>query len=157
MGFPGGSVAKNLPANEGDVGSNHGSESGNRLQYSLFFFFPSLFNWRIITLQYNDGFSHTSIWIGQRYTYVPSILNPFPTSLPTLSLSLSTTFGCCQWGSQSLSLQYYPAYPDQCKVHSNTDFDMIKLQNLQALIFPHYHLTLGVVKTLFLVLLTLRV
>ena len=26
-----------------------------------FFFFVSLFNWRIITLQHNDGFRHTSI------------------------------------------------------------------------------------------------
>ena len=40
MGFPGGSVAKNPPANAGDVGSIPGSgrslgeENGNPLQYS---------------------------------------------------------------------------------------------------------------------------
>ena len=40
MGFPGGSVVKNLPANEGDVGSIPGSGrspaegNGNPLQYS---------------------------------------------------------------------------------------------------------------------------
>ena len=40
LGFPGGSVAKNLPANEGDMGSIPGSErspgkgNGNPLQYS---------------------------------------------------------------------------------------------------------------------------
>ena len=44
------------------------------------------FNWKIITLQYCDGFCHTSTWISHRYTCVPPILNPTPTSLPTLSL-----------------------------------------------------------------------
>ena len=40
MGFPGGSVVKNSPANAGDVGwipgleRSPGEESGNRLQYS---------------------------------------------------------------------------------------------------------------------------
>ena len=39
LGFPGGSVAKNLPANEGDMGSIPGSErspgkgNGNPIQY----------------------------------------------------------------------------------------------------------------------------
>ena len=37
------------------------------------------FIWMIITLQYCDGFCHTSTRIGHRYTCVsPSILNPFP-------------------------------------------------------------------------------
>ena len=44
------------------------------------------FNWRIITFQYCDGFCHTSAWIGHRYTYIPPILNPPATSLPTLFL-----------------------------------------------------------------------
>ena len=40
MGFPGGSVVKDLPANSGDVGSipgsgrSHGDGNGNPLQYS---------------------------------------------------------------------------------------------------------------------------
>ena len=40
MGFPGGSVVKNLPGNSGDVGMipelgrSPGEENGNRLQYS---------------------------------------------------------------------------------------------------------------------------
>ena len=42
-----------------------------------------LFNWRIITLQYCDGFCHTSTWISHR---CPPILNPPPTSLLTLPL-----------------------------------------------------------------------
>ena len=43
------------------------------------------FNWRIITLQYCDGFCHTPTWISHRFTY-PPILNPPPVSLPTPSL-----------------------------------------------------------------------
>ena len=45
------------------------------------FLFKSIvvyFNWRIITLQYCYSFCHTSIWIGHRYTCIPSVLNPFP-------------------------------------------------------------------------------
>ena len=38
------------------------------------------FNWRIITLQYWDGFCHTATWIGLRYICVPRL-----TSLPSLS------------------------------------------------------------------------
>ena len=45
----------------------------------LFVFF---LNDRIITLQYCDGSCHTSVLIGQRYTYVPSLLKTPPTSLP---------------------------------------------------------------------------
>ena len=51
-----------------------------------FVFFLIYFNLRIITWQYCDGFCHTSAWIGHRYTSVPCILNPPPTSLLTLSL-----------------------------------------------------------------------
>ena len=67
--------------------------------YSFFFFSFTLkknyFNWRIITLQYCDGFCHTSIWIGPKYTYIPSILNLPLTSLltPSSRLSQSTSFG----------------------------------------------------------------
>ena len=41
-----------------------------------------IFNWRIIALQYCVGFCQTSTWISHRYTYVPSLLNPPPTSYP---------------------------------------------------------------------------
>ena len=33
-----------------------------------------IFRWRIIALQYSVGFCHTSTWISQRYTHVPSLL-----------------------------------------------------------------------------------
>ena len=44
------------------------------------------FNWRTITWQYHDGFCHTSIWIGHRYTCVASIVN-HPAQLPPHPLS----------------------------------------------------------------------
>ena len=47
--------------------------------------FVNKFNWRIIAFQYCDGFCHTSTWIAHRYTCIPSILNPPPVFLPTLS------------------------------------------------------------------------
>ena len=49
-----------------------------------FFFRLINFNWRIITLQYSNGFCHIATRIRHRYTCVPSILNsshpspPFP-------------------------------------------------------------------------------
>ena len=52
------------------------------------FKFCSIFNWRIITVQYCDGFCHTSVWTGHRCTCVPSILNS-PSQL-TLSLQVMT-------------------------------------------------------------------
>ena len=50
--------------------------------FYLFLKFSFIFNWRIVTLQYGDGFYHTSTWIGHRHTHVPSLLNLPPTSLP---------------------------------------------------------------------------
>ena len=46
----------------------------------LFFFF-NVFNWRIITLQYCDGFCHTWVWISIYVFMCPPILNP-PSHLP---------------------------------------------------------------------------
>ena len=43
------------------------------------------FNWRLITLQYCDGFCHTLIWISHGCTCVPHPETP-PTSLPIPSL-----------------------------------------------------------------------
>ena len=45
------------------------------------------FNWRIMPLQYCDGFCHTSTWINHRYAYVPpNYPETPPSALPTLSL-----------------------------------------------------------------------
>ena len=46
----------------------------------LFAVYMYFFNWGIAALQYCVGFCHTSTWISHRYTYVPSLLNLFPTS-----------------------------------------------------------------------------
>ena len=40
------------------------------------------FNWRIIALQTFAVFCQTSTWISHRYTYIPSLLNLPPFSLP---------------------------------------------------------------------------
>jgi len=44
-------------------------------------FFNLFFNWRIIGLQ-NFVLCQTSTWISHRYTYIPSLLNFPPISLP---------------------------------------------------------------------------
>ena len=49
-------------------------------------FLNLFFNWRIIALQNFVVFSQTSTWISHRYTYIPSLLNLPPTSLPIPSL-----------------------------------------------------------------------
>ena len=55
----------------------------------LILFFKSIFNWRIIGLQYCIGFCHTSAWISHRHTYVPSLLNLPPTAHLILPSRLS--------------------------------------------------------------------
>ena len=48
-----------------------------------YFFFKNLFNWRIITLQYCDGFCCKLAWIGHRYTCVlPHPECPLPPPSP---------------------------------------------------------------------------
>ena len=51
--------------------------------------------WRVITLQYCDGFCHTSTWIDHRYTCIPPSWSPLPPPFPPYSsgLSQSTSFG----------------------------------------------------------------
>ena len=46
------------------------------------FFNYYYFYWRIIALQYFAVFCQTSTWISHRYTYIPSLLNLPPISLP---------------------------------------------------------------------------
>ena len=46
------------------------------------FFFSFFFNWRVIALQNVVVFCQTSAWISHRYTYIPSLLNLPPISLP---------------------------------------------------------------------------
>ena len=51
-----------------------------------------IFNWRIIALQYRDGFCHTSTWISCRHAYVSSLLS-LPSPPHPSRLSQSTSFG----------------------------------------------------------------
>ena len=48
-----------------------------------FFFLLFIFYWRMIALQNFAVFCQTSTWISHRYTYIPSLLNLSPTSLPS--------------------------------------------------------------------------
>ena len=54
----------------------------NILPEIQFFKNPFFFDWRIIALQYYVGFCHTATWISHKYTYVPSLLNPFSSPSP---------------------------------------------------------------------------
>ena len=57
---------------------------------SFFFFFPFIFiSWRLVTLQYCNGFCHTLTWISHGFTCVPHPdppshlpLHPIPLGLP---------------------------------------------------------------------------
>ena len=51
-----------------------------------------LFNWNIIALQNFAIFCQTSIWISQKYTYIPSLLNLPPISHPIPSLWMLTVW-----------------------------------------------------------------
>ena len=67
------------------------------------------FKWKIITLQYCNSFCHTSLWIGCRYTCVPSILKSLPPPSPPHPFRLlqSTGFGCAaSYGTHTGHLLY---------------------------------------------------
>ena len=59
------------------------------------------FNWRIMPLQYCDGFCHTSTWINHRYTYVP----PNHPDTPSLCPSHPIPLGCPRPQTLSAVLQ----------------------------------------------------
>ena len=53
-----------------------------------------IFNWRVIALQYYDGFCHTSTWVGHQYISPLSWTSLLPPSPPQPSrLSQSTSLG----------------------------------------------------------------
>ena len=55
-----------------------------------FFIINLLFYWRIFALQNCVAFCQASTWISHRYTYIPSLLNPRPTSFPIPLLQVDT-------------------------------------------------------------------
>ena len=61
-----------------------------RRTYSFFFFFSFIFiSWRLITLQYCSGLSHTLTWISHGFACIP---HPYPPShLPLYSLEKTLT------------------------------------------------------------------
>ena len=60
------------------------------LLWGEIYLFKIYSKWRIKTLQYCDGFCHTSVCTSHRHTFVPSILYPPPLSLPIPSLQVVT-------------------------------------------------------------------
>ena len=58
--------------------------------FILFFVIYLFFSWRIIALQNFVVFCETSTWISHMYTYIPSLLNLPPFSLPILPLYIDT-------------------------------------------------------------------
>ena len=93
------------------------------LQHCLFFFYVHgyiffNFNWRLITLQYCDGFCHTFTWISHRCTCVPHPDTPFhlpPHPIPQdhpSALSLSTLSHALNLDWQSIS--HMVIYMFQC-------------------------------------------
>ena len=87
----------------------------NRFTYSVnltVFYF--IFNWRIITLQYCDGFCHTSTWISHRHTHVPSLLNLPPYSMPLgCHRAPALDFLCHAANSHWLSILHMAMYMSQ--------------------------------------------
>ena len=77
----------------------------------LFFSFFLYFNWRLITLQYCDGFCHTSTWISPRCTCIPPCWTPLPTPSPPHPSELSQSLGFeCPVLCTKLSLVIYFTY-----------------------------------------------
>ena len=68
-------------------------ESYSQLTCVLHSIFKIYFNWRSITLQHCDGPCHTSVCISHRYSCVPSILSPPPSTPTALPPRLSQTTG----------------------------------------------------------------
>ena len=71
------------------------------------------FNWKIITLQYCDGFCHTSLWIGHRYNVSPPAWIPRP--IPPGFQSVLTLGALCHMSnSYWLSLLHIVMCTFQC-------------------------------------------
>ena len=64
------------------------------IRYFFFYFKCIYFNWRIITLQYCDGFCHTAAWNGHKHTRDPPSWTPLPLPSPPGPSGLSQTIGC---------------------------------------------------------------
>ena len=89
------------------------------LFFKLFFYFKFIFQWKIRASQNCVGFYQTSIWISNRYTYVPSLFwivvlektleSPLdcmeikPVNLKGNQLSIHWKDWCWSWSSNNLA------------------------------------------------------
>ena len=78
----------------------------NILPEIQFFKNPFIFDWRIIALQYCVGFCHTATWISHKYTYVPSLLNPFSSPSPFTPLCCLRALGWAPCVTQQVPTWY---------------------------------------------------
>ena len=103
----------------------HGSRRtlADAFSHSFPFLFQFCFNWRIITVQYCDGFCHTSIWVGHTYKCVPLILNPPPTSSPDPSLWVvpEPQLWVPCFMHQTCTGQLFPSFPFNSRHFSSHD------------------------------------
>ena len=115
------SVVKNQPANAGNMVWSVGQADPLKKGMAIPVFFFLLkkivyFNWRLIILQYCDGFCHTSTWISHRCTCVPASWNylpphPIPVGCPR-ALALSTLLHASSLHEASIS--HMVIYMFQC-------------------------------------------
>ena len=68
--------------------------------------YPFFFNWRIIALKSCVGFYHIATLTSHRYTYVPSILNPFPPPTPSHPLGCHRALGWAPCVTQQIPTYY---------------------------------------------------
>ena len=76
-----------------------------------------IFNWRVIAIQYCDGFCHTSTWVSHRYISLPSwtsLLPPSPPQPSRLSQSTSLGFPASYSKLPWLSVLHMVTYMFQC-------------------------------------------
>ena len=81
-----------------------------RFSCHLFIFQLFVSNWRIIALQYCDGFCHISTRISHRYTYVPSLPPPTPSHPSRVSQSAGLSSLCYTANSLWLSVLHMVVY-----------------------------------------------
>ena len=78
-----------------------------KLQTTFLYLF--VFDWRIIALQYCVGFCHTSAWISNRYTCVPSLhLQPHPSPLGCHRAWIWAPYTDNFWNYQGKCKCFYP-------------------------------------------------
>ena len=107
--------------------------------FLIYYFF--IFNWRISTLQYCDGFCHTATWISHRHIYVFPLLNPdshLPPQLIPSGCHRTPALRAMHHTSNShwLSILHMVMYMFQCYTLKSSHPLLLPLSPKQSLQFP---------------------